>query len=220
VNTQRFGAIAWILAAQFFVAQVVVASAWTLPFSLKTRVISDLGNTGRCGSSPNGPSTVACSPWHAVMNASFIGVGMTMAVGAVLARRAFEPGWRSRLAVALFVAAGLGVLMVGVYPENEDATKHAIGAGINFVGGNAALILFGLALPSSPSRPAFRWFSITAGVAGLLSTVLFAQRHDLGLGPGGIERVAAYTTAAWQIVAGGIVLRQPAPSSNASSTGS
>ena len=206
--TVWLGALAWLLAAQFFVAQVVVARAWTIPFSLKTRFISDLGNTA-CGPYPNPSSVIVCSPSHAGMNASFMCVGITMAAGAILARSAFKAGWRRSFAVALFVAAGVGVLMVGMYPENENITIHSIGAGINFIGGNMALVLFGLAVPSTSSRPQFIWFSITAGILGLTATGLFVARHDLGLGPGGIERLAAYTTTTWQIVAGLIILRQP-----------
>jgi hypothetical membrane protein len=206
--TTTLGAVAWLLAAQFFVAQVVVASAWTAPFSLRTNVISDLGNTS-CGPYPNASSPFVCSPWHAAMNASFIIVGITMAAGAVLARGAFRAGWRRDLAIALFVAAGIGVLLVGVFPDNENSTNHAVGAGVNFIAGNAALILFGLALPPSASTRWFVWFSVFAGAAGLVATVLFALRHDLGLGAGGIERVAAYTTATWQIVAGLVILRRP-----------
>lgn len=206
--TVWFGALAWLLAAQFFVAQVAVAAAWTLPFSVKTRFISDLGNTA-CGPYPNPSSVIVCSPWHAGMNASFIIVGITMAAGAILTRSAFTAGWRQSLAVALFVAAGLGVLMVGVYPENENITIHSIGAGMNFIGGNMALVLFGLSVLPTSSRSPFSWFSITTGIVGLTSTGLFVARHDLSLGPGGIERLAAYTTTTWQIVAGLIVLRQP-----------
>ena len=95
-SARRLGALAWLLAAQFFAAQVVVASAWTTPFSLTTRVISDLGNTA-CGRYPNASSLIVCSPWHAGMNASFILVGMTMAAGAILARGAFTAGWRRDL---------------------------------------------------------------------------------------------------------------------------
>src|SRR4029078_4935380 len=206
--TVRLGALAWLLAAQFFVAQVAVASAWTMPFSLKTRFISDLGNTA-CGPYPNPSSVIVCSPWHAGMNASFIVVGITMAAGALLARSAFETGWGRSLAVALFVAAVVGVLLVGVYPENENITIHSIGAAINFIGGNTALVLFGLAVPSISSRRQFTRFSITAGILGLISTALFVVRHDLGLGPGGIERLAAYTTTTWQVVAGLALLREP-----------
>jgi len=205
--TVWLGGLAWLLAAQFFVAQVVVAAAWTVPFSLKTRFISDLGNTA-CGPYPNPSSVSVCSPWHAGMNASFICVGITMAAGAILTRGAFKAGWRQSLAVALFVAAGVGVLMVGIYPENEHITIHSIGAGVNFIGGNMALALFGLAVPSTSWRPPFKWFSITAGILGLTSTGLFVARYDLGLGPGGIERLAAYTTTTWQIAAGLIILRQ------------
>lgn len=203
-----FGALAWLLAAQFYVTQVVVASAWTMPFSLKTRFISDLGNTA-CGPYPNSSSVIVCSPWHAAMNASFIIVGITMAAGAILTRSAFTAGWRRRVAIVLFVAAGAGVLMVGVYPENENITMHSIGAGVNFVSGNVALVLFGLAVPSTSWRRQFMWFSIAAGIVGLTATGLFAARYDLGLGPGGIERFAAYTTTTWQIVAGLVVRRQP-----------
>jgi hypothetical membrane protein len=137
------------------------------------------------------------------MNTSFIVIGITMAAGAVLARNAFTPGWRRHVAVALFVAAGVGVILVGIYPENENESLHTWGAAVNFLTGNTALILFGLSTP----RSVFRWFSVAAGVAGLAATVLFANGLHLGLGPGGIERVAAYTTAGWQIAAGVLAWR-------------
>jgi hypothetical membrane protein len=111
--------------------------------------------------------------------------------------------------VALFVAAGAGVILVGLYPENENTTRHLLGAAVNFVAGNTALMLFGFALPKSPPRRWLRWLSVAAGGAGLLATVLIALHRDLGLGPGSIERVAAYTTASWQIVAG-LAFWQPA----------
>ena len=211
----RLGAWAWVSAIQFYIAQVVVASAWATPFSLKERFISDLGNTV-CGPYPISSEVIICSPWHAGMNASFIAVGITMAVGAVLTRAAFVAGWRRAVAVGLFVAAGIGVVMVGVYPENENITNHAIGAGINFIGGNTALILFGVAVPSTLSRPWFTWFSITAGIVGLVATTLFAFGHDVGLGPGGIERFAAYTTTLWQIVAGFVLFEYKGASGGAS----
>jgi len=199
--TLRLGALAWVLAVQFFVAQLVVTSAWTAPFSLRTRTISDLGNTA-CGPSHRPRSAGACSPRHAVMNASFVIVGVTMAVGALLTRHAFAPGAAGTIAAALFVAAGVGVILVGRYPENENATNHLIGAALNFVAGNAALILFGVAVPKSPRRRWLSPLSVVAGLAGLIATGLIALHLDLGMGEGGIERVAAYTTASWQIVAG------------------
>ncbi len=202
----RSGALCWVLAVQFFIAQVVAASVWTTPFSLSTRYISDLGNTA-CGPYPSPTSVVVCSPWHAVMNTSFIVVGITMAGGAILGRLAFARGWRRELATVLFVAAGAGVALVGIFPENEDIAWHAFGAGINFIGGNIAMMLYGWSPPPS-SSPAFGRFSIVWGLCGLAGTVLFVVNRDLGLGPGGMERVAAYSTSTWQIVTGWMLWRR------------
>src|SRR3954469_20961189 len=80
----RRGAIVWVLAIQFFVAQLIVQLAWPTSFSLRTNYISDLGNTA-CGPYPDGDRIMyVCSPWHALMNASFIALGVIILVGAAL----------------------------------------------------------------------------------------------------------------------------------------
>jgi hypothetical membrane protein len=198
----RAGAVAWLLAMQFFLAQAIAQSAWRTPYSLTRNVISDLGRTS-CGDA-------ACSPLHGVMNGSFVIVGLTMALGAVLARGAFIAGWRRTFAVLLFIAAGLGVVMVGVYPENEQAGRHVAGAALNFVCGNAALVLFGLA--ADARIRAFGACSILGGAAGLAAALLLALKVDFGLGPGALERICAYTIAIWQIAAGGWLLKRIAVS--------
>src|SRR4051812_402556 len=109
----RFGALCWLLAVQFFVTQAMVALAWPRPYSLRARFISDLGNTA-CAPYPDSSSAMVCSPWHAAMNTSFIVLGLTMGAGAILARDGFRAGWRRSLAIALFIAAGAGVAMVGI----------------------------------------------------------------------------------------------------------
>lgn len=201
------GSLAWLLAVQFFVVQVIVAAAWPAPFSLTARHISDLGNTV-CGPYPAGSANIVCSPWHAAMNASFILIGTTMAAGAILTRRWFGAGWQRELAVILFTLAGVGVVLVGLYPENENSARHVFGAGINFISGNVALILFGLAVPHRSPSPLFTGFSIVAGALGLIGVVLFVSDVFLGLGSGGMERIAAYPMAVWQIVAGIILWRR------------
>jgi hypothetical membrane protein len=203
----RTGAIAWVLAAQFFVTQVVVATAFTRPFSLKTDYISDLGNTF-CGAYPAGSANIVCSPWHLAMNISFMVLGITMITGAILTRDAFPEGWVRSLAALLFSLAGLGVFVVGIYPENTDNARHVLGAGLNFVAGNIAMIVYGLALAQRPGVHAWRvWFSVGAGTLGMLATLLFVSGHFLGIGLGGMERVAAYPMTVWQIVIGVALLR-------------
>jgi len=209
----RLGAISWILAAQFFVAQVVVASAWPLPFDLAERYISDLGNTV-CGPYPAGSNTIVCSPWHAWMNASFILLGITMGAGALLIRQAFRRGGLALAARICFVMAGAGVALVGWFPENANMALHAAGAGLNFVLGNIALVLFGLTLTPDVAR-SWRWLGVAAGCVGLAGTALFVSGAYLGLGPGGMERVAAYPMPLWQIAMGMMLLRHRPPESTA-----
>jgi hypothetical membrane protein len=203
----RSGALAWVLAAQFFVTQVVVATAWPRPFSLRSDYISDLGNTV-CQSYPVGVDRLVCSPWHLAMNTSFMMLGVTMILGAWLTRAAFPAAWVRTLAALLFSLAGIGVFVVGVYPENTDNARHVLGAGLNFVAGNIAMIVFGLALAQQPTRHrALTAFSILAGTLGLAGTVLLVSKQYLGLEVGGMERVAAYPMTVWQIVAGTAFLR-------------
>ena len=127
----RIGAVAWVIAVQFFITQVAVATAWPRPFSLTTDYISDLGNT-----------------------------------------------------------------------------RHVLGAGLNFVAGNIAMIVYGLALAQRPGVHSSRvWFSLFSGTLGMLATLLFISGHFLGIGLGGMERVAAYPMTVWQIVTGMALLR-------------
>jgi hypothetical membrane protein len=203
----RTGAIAWVLAVQFFVTQFVVATAWPRRFSLRLDYISDLGNTV-CGPYPAGTTHLVCSPWHLAMNTSFIVLGVTMILGTVLTRTAFPAGWVRTLAAALFIAAGVGVIVVGIYPENTDNTRHVLGAGLHFAAGNIAMIVFGLALAQRPAtHRTLCVVSIIAGTVGLLGTLLFVSGNYLGLGLGGMERVAAYPMTIWQMVAGVALLR-------------
>lgn len=207
VMSVRAGALCWISAVQFFVTQIVVATAWQRPFSLRFDYISDLGNTA-CAANPSA-ATAICSPWHAAMNASFITIGCTMAFGAVWSRPAFAAGVARTLAVSLFVIAGLGVVLVGANPENENNALHVFGAAINFVPGNAALVLFGVAA----RRWHQSWFAVIGvalGIVGLTSTVLFVSGHYFGLGVGGMERLTAYPMPIWQIIAGTVLLTRRA----------
>jgi hypothetical membrane protein len=198
-----FGAIAWMSSVQFFIAQFVVQSAWRTPFSLTRNYISDLGNTA-CGPFPVGSSTYVCSPWHAGMNASFTIVGLAVIVGAALVRNAFVARlWRWGLA---FVAvAGLGFVLVGMFPENENFPPHRLGATLQFVCGNLGQVVLGASMLKSRARWAA--YSITSGAVGLLATTLFASGHYLGMRIGGMERLAAYPLPIWTIVMG-IALRR------------
>jgi hypothetical membrane protein len=199
----RAGAWLWIAAVQFYVVQPIVAATWTSPYSLSLNYISDLGSTACVAASAN--YVAVCSPWHALMNASFVLVGITMSAGALLAWPAFARGRLRLCATGLFVLAGIGTVVVGLYPENDPRRYHYDGAAVNFIAGNLALIVY--AAVTSKALRGFRFASVLAGIVGLVSTAFVATGHFAGLGAGGIERVAAYPVSLWQIGAGIQILR-------------
>jgi hypothetical membrane protein len=203
----RRGAVVWMLAIQFFIAQLIVQSAWTTPFSLTTNYISDLGNT-TCGPYPVDSSMYVCSPWHAWMNASFILLGVIILVGAALIQRAFPSGRTRTAGLVLLALAGPGEILVGLFPENVNITPHTIGAAAHFVSGNLGILVLGIAIAATRRQTPLAIFSIIAGSVGLLATALFVSGHYLGTGVGGMERFAAYPLPLWLIVAGVFVARQ------------
>jgi hypothetical membrane protein len=197
----RLGAIVWTLSIQFFVAQIVVQSAWTTPFSLAHNYISDLGNT-TCGPYPEGSRTYVCSPWHAWMNASFILQGLIIVLGMVLVWRAFPVGLARSAGSILLVVAGLGNVAVGLFPEDVNVVGHRMGAAAHFFLGNLGMILLGIALGGVRRWSPLAYYSVVSGVVGELTTWLFVSGHDGPLGVGGMERVAAYALPVWLMVTG------------------
>jgi hypothetical membrane protein len=200
-RTIRLGAIIWLLAVQFFIVQGVVQSAWTTPFSLSQNFISDLGNT-TCAPYPLDSTSYVCSPWHAWMNASFMVLGLTILFGSALLHSTFPRGWLRVVGLMVLTWAGIGIIAVGVYPENENIGLHRLGAAGHFVLGNLGMAVLGLVLWQAQGRRAWAVYSIVSGIVGLVATALFITDHYLGLGIGGIERVAAYPLPLWLIIMG------------------
>lgn len=204
--------IIWICAAQFFVAQVIVQSRWTTSFSWATNYISDLGNT-KCGFYPAGTDSYVCSPWHTLMNFSFLLQGVIIMVGALMfARQALWCwGWLAHLVLPLLIVTALGIAGVGVFPEDVNNRAHVISAGTQFLTGNTAMIVFGIALGSLKQCGGLAIVSAALGITGLLATVLFATGYDFGLGVGGMERVAAYPLPIWLVTVGVLIVRNRHP---------
>lgn len=184
-NLARLGPVLYVAGLQYFAVQLLVALRWPRPYNISRDTISDLGNTA-CGTW-NG--RYVCSPLHDLMNGSFIVLGITMLLGSVLISRRHGKG---RMATAGFTAmglSGLGVVMVGIFPENSVPALHGLGSVLPFTLGNAALIVMAISL----AMPLLlRLFVSLSGVAALLALAAYASSHYLGLGEGGLERVVAY----------------------------
>jgi hypothetical membrane protein len=191
------GGGSWILTLLYFVAQAVAQAAWRTPYSLIDNRVSDLGNT-QCGRTL--ANTYICSPFHAVMNATFVLTGVLILIGLFLTRSIWP---RRRLVTAgliLLGVAGVGTILIGLSPENVNVLVHLIGA-INIPAGNAAMILLGLAIWHD--RRGLALLSALSGVIGFVGllagpSLVIATGHGGGLA----ERIALFPLIIWLIVFG------------------
>jgi hypothetical membrane protein len=122
-----------------------------------------------------------------------------MTLGSALIFRYLANGRASEAGFAAMAISGVGVIMVGFFPENNVPVLHGLGAAIPFVLGNASLIIlaFSFKMPA-----ALRVYSFLSGVMALLGLVAYASSHYLGLGEGGMERVVAYPQTVCLVVIG------------------
>ncbi|MGW1900728.1 DUF998 domain-containing protein [Streptomyces hirsutus] len=210
---ERIGYVAWVVGvAQFFVVQGIVESAWVRPaYSWARNNISDLGNV-HCGLRTWPEPRYICSPEHGLMNGSFIALGVLLVVGFVLTGGAGGVGgagggvlWRGgRVAVSawmLLVSGGAGFLLIGLAPTDVHKGLHVVGAALIMGSGNVGLVLAGFGLADRVPRPLRRVTGLL-GVVALLAFGLFLSGHYLGLGMGGMERVAAYPFLFWAAALG------------------
>lgn len=189
------GPTIWILCIQYYIIQIVTARAWVIHYSLLRNPISDLGNTA-CGLYSG---RFVCSPLHGLMNASFITLGITMATGSLLIYQEFKENWASLVGFSFMAAAGVGTLMVGLFPENSLSILHTVGAALPFFIGNLSLIILGLALRVPK---ALKIYTLLSGIISLAAFILFVTHHYLGLSIGGMERIVAYPQTIWLIIFG------------------
>ncbi|MFE5908103.1 DUF998 domain-containing protein [Streptomyces wedmorensis] len=207
----RIGYGAWIVGvAQFFVVHVIAESAWARPYSWARNNISDLGNV-HCAVQSEPEPRYICSPEHALMNVSFTALGVLLLVGAALTGGAL---WRTGRVAAtarlLPAGAGAGFVLVGLAPADVNENQHVLGALLIMAAGNIGLVVAGFAL--APRVPLLlRWGAVLSGVTALTALVLFLSHTYLGLGMGGMERVAAFPLLLWSLaVATHGVIARPA----------
>lgn len=189
------GPIFWMLSVQYFVTQAIVAAGWQTPLSLRSNAISDLGNSA-CASYSN---RFVCSPYYSYMNSSFVVLGLAMILGCFFIYPEFRERRHGGIGFACMALAGVGSIVVGLFPENTIGSFHLTGAALSFFFGNIALIIFSFSL----NLPAiFAWLTRLLGIGALIGLILLLKGQYLGLGFGGMERVVAYPQTVWLILFG------------------
>jgi hypothetical membrane protein len=143
------------------------------------------------------------------MNASFVVQGALLVTGALLLRPLLQRSV-GQVAPVLLCAAGIGALLVAVFPSDGNAGMHGTGAVLYLTGGGLGLIALAYAL-----RPRSEMLGTALALLGLIgtaATVFFLTGVTRYLGEGGTERAAAYVlplglaltgAALWRFGAGG-----------------
>lgn len=185
------GPLIYILCLQYLIVQPIVAAAWPRAYSWSNNLISDLGNTA-CGQYAG---RYVCSPDHAQMNASFILLGVTMAVGSLLIYQEFRKSRATLIGFALMGLAGAGTILVGLNPENVNSLGHGLGAFLGLVVGNVSMVILAIAIHQA--RKGFRVYTMLSGSLSIVAFVLFMLKINLGIGQGGMERLVSYPQTLW-----------------------
>lgn len=191
----RWGALALLVRPAYIATEFIVAAVTTGNYSFVDDSVSGLGVVG---------CTVAyCSPQHALMNASFVGFGTLLAVGALLLRESFG-AW----VTGLLVVAGLSTVATGLAPLDQDGTLHTLAAAPLFVAQPVALAA--LAVRWWGVWPALSRALLVTGVGTACAAVAFVLTGD-DTGAGALERLALWPVLLALAGAGWRTSARPAP---------
>lgn len=198
------GALCWVAGVEFFVAQAIAQAAWP-EYSMTGHDISLLGAaTCRPLTGPATQAFVACSPLHRVMNGGFILLGLLTLAGAVLTRGAWPRSRTTDTALALVAIGAFGPVAVGIWPLDTNSVLHAAGALLHFVFAGLGIMLLGVVL--LPRQRLLGLFSLICGLLSFVGFFLYVGGIYLGLGRGGMERVAGHSSTIWLVVIGAAIL--------------
>jgi hypothetical membrane protein len=99
------------------------------------------------------------------------------------------------IALAMIALTGPGHFLVGIFPSDTGPLGHLIGAGSILALGNPGMVVAGLGAWRERRGNAIA--SLILGLTGITGTLLFLYLIDLGIGVGGMERVAFYPLTLW-----------------------
>ncbi|WP_321506901.1 DUF998 domain-containing protein [uncultured Methanoregula sp.] len=179
ISRKKLAGTCIFLGAALFLLGVVVAEL-LYPHYSQTKAISDLG-----------VGTTAL-----IFNASIVIFGILVIAGVQILSR--EGG--NRYFSGLLALTGTGALCTGMFPETTG-TPHIIAAVTVFLfGGISAMYSMKV------FRPPWGWISLILGSVSLAALILLAVKIFLGLGFGGMERMAAYPLILWALGTGGYLM--------------
>lgn len=178
---QAIGGFLILAGSGLFLLGMIIAEARYPGYSISQNVISDLG----------------VGPTALIFNSVTILFGLAAISSVILIRHSFN----SKLFLFLLGLSGIGVLGVGLFPENTGHLHDAFAATAFIFGSLAAIYSSRILLWP------FRYLSAYLGAFSLVAAMLFISGDYIGLGPGGMERMIAYPVIIFFMGFGGALMK-------------
>jgi hypothetical membrane protein len=160
-----------------------------LHYSTYFNTISDLGATLP-------PHSIITQPSADIFDWTMMLTGALLILGAI----SIHEVHRRKILTILIVLMGLGIVGVGIFPDNHHSLHRLFSLGAFLFGGLAVTFSFAV------TERAFRYIALFLGLTSLFFLVLGSYILEVTLGAGGVERGVAYPIVLWMVGYGSYVL--------------
>ncbi|MFQ6331700.1 hypothetical protein ACLMAL_37035 [Nocardia sp. CWNU-33] len=220
---RKVGAALLVLTISYYVVELIVASRWPAPhaYSWAQNMISDLGVPECLGDMHKyGDSALSgryiCSPWHALMSAEFVLLGILILATAILLSPLLPKTPLGKAFPYLAAINCLGMVLVGTFPGSSGeipggsrfrAVAHPLGAYLELLTGIAIMAIVAYLYWSHRAYTAITLALLAASLVGVVAGLTTTH---LGMEPGAAERLAIDPFVWWRIMTGIALLLAPA----------
>lgn len=211
----RVGAVMVAVQPLYILTELLTAATVKAPYSLPANTISDLGAT-TCVSVeyPFGLVPV-CSPWHLLINSSFVVFGLLLAVGVLLLRGWLPSGAAATASVGLWVVAGLSSIATGLVPLDQNLELHAEVSLPVFLAQPLAVLITAMALRA---HVGLARSGLAVGLVSLAAALAYLGAPAISDFGGLLERLALWPGYLWLPALAVAVVRRRPPHKPASVT--
>ncbi len=177
---EKIGGVAFLIGSIQFLVAITIAEMLNPGYDVLRRPVSDLG--------------VGNFPIIFTMSIILYGIA-----GIIASFFIYKLVRDSHFSLALVIAS-FGTCFIGIFNESFGPL-HIFSSGISLTFGAIATLIFSRHL----SRP-FSYYSVFTGLLSLAGLLLYVTGVYLGIGNGGMERIAIYPLIIWAGVVGSLML--------------
>lgn len=195
----KIGFLCWISLSAYFIIEYIVIRNTTVSYNFLKQAMSDLGVT-TCGRDTYPFSLYEiCSPYHHLMNWTFIMTGIAISVGAICLHQFWLDQRKTRIATFLLVIFGLSYTISGIVPADVHFLWHTLASLPGMFVQIPALIIIGLSIRRRSPKLAY-WTFICAFISTNSLILLFFQPLFNELPGGLLQRILYGSIYFWMTV--------------------